>query len=66
MTRHMSVHNGTGTVVHTVHAGRTLCGRDAATVPLDLSAMGAWERSGFEASSKGECQRCARRASVAA
>src|SRR6478609_6602214 len=58
-TRQMSVRNGVGTVIHLVTDGRTLCGRDAATLPLNLDAMSAWERIGFEASAKGACQRCA-------
>jgi hypothetical protein len=54
----LKVTNGVCGVTHTATAGRTLCGRDAAGM-LVLSEMGGWERMGWDAASKGACQRCA-------
>lgn len=42
---------------------KTLCGRSTDGM-LSLNRMGAWERTGWEASSAGPCQRCQRAESV--
>ena len=51
---------GRVSAVHTVRAGRTLCGRLSDGM-LTLTGMDGGARIGWEASSAGVCQRCARR-----
>jgi hypothetical protein len=57
-TRQMSVRNGVCSVIHTVRNGRTLCGRDAVPLTVIVTGMSVWDGIGWEAASKGDCQRC--------
>lgn len=52
---------GRVSAVHTVRAGRTLCGRLSDGM-LTLTGMDGWARMGWSAASSGPCQRCARKA----
>ena len=60
-TEAVRVTDGRVSVIHTVKAGRTLCGRVSAGM-LTLTGMAGWERMGWEHAAAGCCQRCARKA----